>query len=182
MNKITKISDNCVKIAIHYECSGNVNRFLKAYLCPAGVWTIGIGTTYYPNGTKVKSGDIITEEEAHKLYNYNLRFTEAFVDSVTTDKINQNQFDVLVDFAYNKGHNALRTSNLLRKINANTSDLTIPNEFAKWLYGGDGTKNGVDDDKDGLIDEPGERKYQRGLDKRQKTWSELFCNNQLILL
>ncbi len=26
----------------------------NAYLCPAKVWTIGIGTTAYPNGAKVK--------------------------------------------------------------------------------------------------------------------------------
>ena len=38
----------------------------SAYLCPANVWTIGIGTTVYPNGTKVKKGDKCTQEQAHE--------------------------------------------------------------------------------------------------------------------
>lgn len=38
-----------------------------AYKCPAGVWTIGYGSTYYQDGTKVKKGDIITVKEAENL-------------------------------------------------------------------------------------------------------------------
>ena len=40
---------------------------LKAYKCPAGVWTIGYGTTFYPDGSKVKEGDTCTKEEADGL-------------------------------------------------------------------------------------------------------------------
>ena len=40
---------------------------LEAYLCPAGVPTIGWGTTIYMNGRKVKLGDKITQEEADNL-------------------------------------------------------------------------------------------------------------------
>lgn len=42
---------------------------LQAYLCPAGVWTIGYGTTFYPDGTPVKAGDIITQTYADVLLN-----------------------------------------------------------------------------------------------------------------
>ena len=46
---------------------------LKAYKCSAGVPTIGIGNTYYPNGDKVKMGDTITLEQAIDLFeNINL--------------------------------------------------------------------------------------------------------------
>ena len=38
----------------------------RAYLCPAGVWTIGYGNTFYPNGRKVKQGDVISEKEAER--------------------------------------------------------------------------------------------------------------------
>jgi lysozyme len=40
---------------------------LKAYKCPAGVWTIGYGTTVYPDGKPVKSGDVITKDYASAL-------------------------------------------------------------------------------------------------------------------
>lgn len=40
---------------------------LSAYRCPAGVVTIGYGTTVYPDGTPVKMGDTITKEKAEAL-------------------------------------------------------------------------------------------------------------------
>lgn len=36
----------------------------------AGVWTIGYGNTYYPNGTKVKQGDRITQAQADEMFEY----------------------------------------------------------------------------------------------------------------
>ena len=40
---------------------------LTAYKCPANVFTIGIGSTFYEDGTKVKSGDVITKERSAEL-------------------------------------------------------------------------------------------------------------------
>jgi lysozyme len=39
----------------------------KAYRCPAGIWTIGYGNTFYKDGSKVKEGDTITQDEAEDL-------------------------------------------------------------------------------------------------------------------
>lgn len=39
---------------------------LNAYKCSAGKWTIGYGTTVYPNGRKVQPGDTCTEEQAER--------------------------------------------------------------------------------------------------------------------
>lgn len=136
MAKITTISSKGIQLIEQFECSGNVNNFLKAYKCPAGVWTIGIGTTVYPNDQKVKEGDACTKEQAYQYLQNDLLFTEKQVDSYTTDAINQNQFDALVSFAYNVGVNALKTSTLLKKVNANTNDPTIRDEFLRWVYGG----------------------------------------------
>lgn len=136
MAKITTISSKGIQLIEQFECSGNVNNFLKAYKCPAGVWTIGIGTTVYPNGQKVKEGDTCTKEQAYQYLQNDLLFTEKQVDSYTIDAINQNQFDALVSFAYNVGVNALKTSTLLKKVNANTNDPTIRDEFMRWVYGG----------------------------------------------
>lgn len=136
MAKITTVSDLCLQLIERFECGGNVAKYLTAYKCPAGVWTIGIGTTVYPNGQKVKAGDVATKEQAYEYLLYDLKTAEVLVDSFTTDKINQHQFDALVSFAYNVGTGALKGSTLLKKVNVNPVDPTIRAEFNKWVNGG----------------------------------------------
>jgi lysozyme len=58
------------------------------------------------------------------------------VDSYCVDTINQNQFDALVSFCYNVGPGNLKSSTLLKKVNANPNDPTIRTEFLKWNKGG----------------------------------------------
>lgn len=132
--KIIKASDKCVQIITKYECSNQPEKFLKAYKCPAGVWTIGIGTTIYPNGIKVKQGDIITLPQAYEYLRHDMSHIELQVDSYTSDLVNQNQFDALVSFAYNLGTNALKNSTLLKKVNINVNDPAIRIEFLKWVH------------------------------------------------
>lgn len=136
MAKITNISPKGIHLIEKFECSDNVNNFLRAYKCPAGVWTIGIGTTVYPNGQRVKEGDVITKDQAYEYLKFDLSNTEKQVDSYTVDVINQNQFDALISFAYNLGVNALRSSTLLKKVNANPIDPSIRNEFNRWIHAG----------------------------------------------
>ena len=51
-----------------YELLKEFEGFRKeAYQCSAGVWTIGYGTTIYPDGSRVKQGDKIDERTAEKL-------------------------------------------------------------------------------------------------------------------
>ena len=132
--KITNVSDNCINLIIKFECGDNIDKYLIAYKCPAGVWTIGVGTTIYPNGQKVKQGDTITKEQAMDYLKYDLRNIESSIDAYTTDLINQNQFDSLASFAYNLGTNAPKNSTLLKKVNINPNDSTIRAEFDKWVY------------------------------------------------
>lgn len=110
---------------------------LKPYKCPAGLATIGYGATYYPNGIKVKLTDKpISEYEASTMLSNMLRHYEIAVDSYTRDDITQGQFDALVSFAYNCGLGNLKSSTLLKKVNANPNDPTIRQEFLKWNKGG----------------------------------------------
>lgn len=161
--RIQKTSIKCFELAeISEGC------FLKAYQCPAKVWTIGIGCTYYEDGTRVKEGDVITRERAVKLYLNVLEPIEKFVDSVTVDTITQGQFDANVDFAFNCGSPEYKMSSLLKKVNANPNDPTIANSFRQWVYGGDGSHNKVDDDGDGLVDEAGEKQKLKGLVTRNE--------------
>ena len=43
---------------------------LKAYKRKGDVWTIGYGSTYYKDNTRVKQGDVITKEQAEELLWY----------------------------------------------------------------------------------------------------------------
>lgn len=103
---------------------------LKAYLCPAKVWTIGVGHT----GPDVKPGMTITRDESQALLSRDLTKFEAAVNTlcpVTT----QGQFDALVAFAFNIGANALKTSTLRRK--HNDGDYAgAAAEFARWNKAG----------------------------------------------
>lgn len=102
---------------------------LEAYLCPAGVWTIGYGHT-----KGVKKGQVITQLEADNLLKEDLSSFEKGVTSLIKSNINQNQFDSLVSFAFNLGLANLKSSTLLKKVNANPNDRTIVDEFLKWVY------------------------------------------------
>lgn len=110
---------------------------LEAYKCPAGKWTIGIGATYYPDGTPVKKGDKLKSvEEAEELLKLMLKSYEDSVDRLVTSKINPYQRDALVSFTYNLGAYNLGRSTLLKKVNVNPNDSTIKDEFVKWVNSG----------------------------------------------
>lgn len=104
---------------------------LKAYLCPAGVWTIGYG---HIKG--VKKGQVITQLEADNLLKEDLSSFEKGVTSLIKSNINENQFSALVSFAFNLGLANLKSSTLLRKVNSNPNDRTIVDEFIRWIYAG----------------------------------------------
>ena len=108
---------------------------LKAYQCPAGVWTIGYGHTSAAGAPEVTKGMTITKAEANDILRRDLVKYETGVEALVKQPLTQNQFDVLVDFAYNAGIGALKSSTLLKKVNAADFD-AVPAELMKW------TKNG----------------------------------------
>lgn len=101
MTKITKIGTSGLELIKSSE--GFKSR---PYLCPAGKWTIGYGTTFYFDTKKrVKSTDKpINEAEAIRLLRGHVdTIFSPMVDKLCRDDLNQNEFDALVDFAYNTG-------------------------------------------------------------------------------
>lgn len=116
---------------------------LKAYKCPAGIWTIGYGNTQYENGKAVKEGDVITLERAEQLLEIILIKFIQQVGEIVKSNINQNQKDALADFAYNCGVGNLKTSTLLKKVNADPKDKTIRAEFEKWTRANGKVLNGL---------------------------------------
>ena len=90
---------------------------LIAYQCPAKVWTIGSGTTIYPNGKPVQQGDTCSLEQALSYKSYDLMRFSKLVNHVVNVPLTQNQFDALVSLVYNIGPHAFKTSTLLKKLN-----------------------------------------------------------------
>lgn len=109
---------------------------LTAYKCSAGKDTIGYGNTFYEDGSKVKPGDKITVERAVKLLEFMLDKFEDSVDKLVTPELNENQKSALVSFAYNCGVGNLKSSTLLKKVNADPNDPSIADEFKKWTKAG----------------------------------------------
>ena len=139
MGKITKTGTKGIELIKKFE-----GFRAKPYKCPAGIPTIGYGATFYPDGKKVTMNDkAITEEEGVALLKSMLSKFEQYVDSYCIDTITQNQFDALVSFCYNLGPNNLKSSTLLKKVNANANDESIRAEFMKWTKAGGRTLKGL---------------------------------------
>ena len=105
---------------------------LKAYLCPAGLPTIGYGNTRYEDGSTVKLGEQISIDRADKLLMHTVSQFEKQVDTLITVPINANQLGALTSFAFNVGMGNFRRSTLLRLVNANPNNPAIRTEFMKW--------------------------------------------------
>ncbi len=159
-----KTSIKGVTLIKHYE-----SFFANPYLCPAGIATIGYGTTVYDDGKKVSLKDAkITEPEAVELLMCDLEKFEKAVNKLLKVKVTQWQFDALVSFAYNLGEGALGGSTLLKIINENIMAKAdwkklIAIQFNKWIY----------------AKVKGKSTALKGLISRRNSESLLFTNNEL---
>ena len=104
---------------------------LKVYVCPAGVLTIGYGST----GSHVKKGMVITEGEAEKLLRTDLLRFEESVNNLVKVPLTQGQYDALVSFAFNCGAGALAESTLLRLLNEGDYK-GAADQFKRWTNQG----------------------------------------------
>lgn len=132
MKEIRETSNKGIQFLIKEE--GLVKR---PYLDQVGVPTIGVGSTYWEDGTKVKMTDApITTERAIQLFRNTLKGYELAVYSSTRDDINHNQFDALTSFTYNVGTNGFKTSELVKKVNQDKEDPKIRQAFEAWKNAG----------------------------------------------
>jgi lysozyme len=128
--------------------------YLKAYLDPAEIPTIGYGAIRYPNGKKVKLGDQITEQQAEAYLLHECSQFAQRVERLVTVPLNQNQFDALVSFCYNLGDGALAHSTLLRELNKKNYSGAAA-QFPRWNKA---TVNGVLTVLPGLVTRRAEEK------------------------
>jgi len=122
------------QVGIDLISSFEDTRF-EAYDDGVGVWTIGIGTTVYPNGTKVKKGDSCTLDQAKSYFSHDLKRFEASVNNLVKVPLSQNQFDALVSLVYNIGSGNFASSTLLKKLNAKDY-AGAAEQFPRWNKGG----------------------------------------------
>lgn len=108
---------------------------LSAYDDDTGVWTIGYGTTRYPNGKRVSQGDRCSLEQAKTYMQHDLKIFERAVNSAVKVPLKQNQFDALVSLTYNIGVGAFKNSTLLKKLNLGDYQ-EAANQFDVWVNAG----------------------------------------------
>lgn len=111
---------------------------LRSYICPAGILSIGYGST----GPHVRSGMTMTEKEAEELLLKDVARFEEGVNKLVKVSLNQGQFDALVSFSFNVGLNALAESTLLRLLN-NGQNEGAASQFSLWVKAGSITLKGL---------------------------------------
>jgi len=122
---------------VMHLCMISEGLFLRPYLCPAGVPTIGLGSTRYLDGRAVKLTDpAITREHAISLLRYKilseympgvLRLCRA-IDT-------PGRLAALTDLAYNIGLKNLKNSTLMKLVVAGNW-AAVPAQFRRWNRGG----------------------------------------------
>lgn len=126
---------------------------LEAYLCPAGIWTIGYGHT-----SGVSPNSFITIQEADEHLHRDIAAIEMQLNKLNLS-LRQCQWDAIVSFVFNVGIGNFKASTLLAKIRINPDDNSIIDEFLRWVYA-----NG---------------KVMRGLQKRRLTEMKLYFSDKL---
>ena len=111
--------------------------FLKPYLCPAGVPTVGGGATTYEDGRKVKLSDPpITAERADELLEFHAQNYLDAVVKISPVLMNQPERHVGIgDFAYNLGTTRYKASTLRKRVEAEDWE-GAASEMQKWVWGG----------------------------------------------
>jgi len=127
-----KVSKNGRRLIKHFEGFSPT-----AYKCSAGVWTIGWGNTYI-NGRPVRAGDVVTLQEANKMFREYLarNVIPVIKSSVIFTKIPQHHVDAFASFVYNLGGGAFQNSTLLREYNNLGFKGKVIAEFHRWVFAG----------------------------------------------
>jgi lysozyme len=107
----------------------------KAYQDSAGIWTIGYGTTVYPDGKHVQKGETCTQEQAEEYLLHDSAWAVSCVMNNVRVPLTNSQKDALISFVYNVGCSAFQKSTLLRLLNAGNYD-DAAKQFPRWNKAG----------------------------------------------
>ena len=116
----------------------------KAYKCPSGVWTIGVGHTGEVDDRPINAGMHITQEKAMQLLRQDLAHFEEYINAEPyAKKLQQHQFEALVSFVFNVGRAAFHSSTMRRKLCSGADNDSVAAEFGRWIYGKKGMLPGL---------------------------------------
>ncbi|CAO3372910.1 lysozyme [Azospirillum argentinense] len=132
-----EIHDDALAVVRHFE-----GLYLKAYLCPAGVPTIGYGHT-----AGVRMGQTITSLQAEIFLRSDMGAAARDVDRLVKVPLTDRQRGALASFVFNLGAGALQESTLLRLLNQRDY-AGAAGQFGRWVYA---TVNGVKTQLPGLV-------------------------------
>jgi lysozyme len=109
-----KAVDLAVQLCIHFEGFSAI-----PYLCPAGYWTIGYGTVFKPDGSRVtKDHPSISKAQALEWLVHEIKHN--YMKSVLATTPNLAKYPLILgaitDFAYNLGGARYRASTLAKRI------------------------------------------------------------------
>lgn len=106
---------------------------LHPYRDQVGIPTIGYGSTYYPDGTKVTMNDpSITLQQAQDIF---IKTSVQYANAVhfsTVPVLAQNQFNALFSFCYNIGVDGFKGSTVLKLVNQGISGEALLDAFLLW--------------------------------------------------
>ena len=106
------------------------------YLCPAGRWTIGWGSTWDIDGNAVTGNHPdIDEEHGTDLLKRELRHVESAIGKLIKVPLTEGQFSALASWAFNVGTGAMQRSTLRMKLNRGQYE-DAADEFPKWRRAG----------------------------------------------
>ncbi len=127
------INDKCIALIKEFESFRS--HAYHGELDPPKLFTIGYGTTIYPNGMKVTLEDKpITEEQATEYLLHHIKEEVCRpIDNYLRDDLSGNQFGALLSFVYNCGASSFRSSTLLKRVNVNPIDVSIRDSFMMWV-------------------------------------------------
>ena len=113
---------------------------LEAYICPAGVATVGYGST----GDHVYLGMTITEAEAERLLRLDLTRFEDVISCSIKVPLTDNMYGALVSWAFNVGCGAVQNSTLVRRLNnGEPRERVISEELPRWTKANGQTLQGL---------------------------------------
>lgn len=128
---IRQVPDSAIELIAHFEGFRS-----RPYYCPAGIATIGYGSTRYKDGTPVTINDYaISKSKAMDMLLHDVNRFGSSVLKLISVPLTDNQYGALVSFVYNLGSARLQASTLRKKLNRRDYE-GAAREFGKWVFAG----------------------------------------------
>jgi len=127
-----EISQEGITLIKHYEgCPKDNDGNAVSYRCAANKATIGYGSLKLIDGSPVKDNISITMQEAEDLLTHELKEYQGYINDMVNVPLKQNEFDALVSWVFNLGPSNLKSSTLLKVLNAGDYE-NVPEQIKRW--------------------------------------------------